>query len=296
MRIGLEFSVLLSVSLALSVAQKDRTAPGRITFVLLALASMAWSSGELLLLRGVVGEFASDQIRYAGMLALPGLWLGFAAHVAGLEVARRVPWFSAIFLFPGACLYPLLYSTCWGTLFVELLPGGRAHHGPLWTFWALYAQLLAATGSLLLVAAAIRAPHHRQAIKRVMLALAPLLPLAGSILHGQAGTWWPADPTPLLLGVALLALRSVIFSGGVLQPLPISQRDLLHQLPFGVILTDRFGTVVEINDVARDRLNTTERGVLGRSLGNVLAATGVAPLHSAPLRHWGRSAGEIVLV
>ena len=295
-KIAFELSILLGLSLLLGVAQKDRATAGRISFLFLALVCMLWGLGELLVLIEAVSAGVGERIRYVGIFALPALWIGFAAHVAGLEVARRVPWFSALLLLPGACFYPLLYSSRWGSLFIETLESGATRHGPVWTAWTLYAQILLIGGSLLLVAAALRRSYQGQPARRSALCLAAALPLAGEALQLEVGAAWPVDSTPVFLGIALLALRSAAFSGGVLQRLPIAQRDLLHQLPFGVILTDRYGIVVEINDVATNRLQTTERVVIGKSLGSVMAATGVAPLRSTHLRRWGRAAGEIVLV
>jgi PAS domain-containing protein len=296
LRIGLEIASVIAVALALDVAQKDGATPGRRTFIALALASLAWSVGELLLLRGPIDLATYDRIRLAGILALPALWLGVAAHAVGFEVARRVPWFSALFILPGACFYPLLYSTRWGSLFVQTLPDGGSRIGPLWEFWVVYAQLLTAAGCLLLILAALRAAFWRLRVRRMLVGLAPLLLGAVGGLHAAAGPAWPADPTPILLGLILLGLRSAVFPGGVLQALPISQRDLVHQLPFGVILVDHDGTVVEINSAASARLKASGQQVLGHTLGKVLSATGVAPLRSATLRRWGRSVGEIVLV
>jgi hypothetical protein len=295
-RIAFELSILLGLSLLLGVGQKDRATAGRIPFLWLALVCMLWSLSELLVLMEVLGAGTGERLRYLGAFALPALWVGFAAQVAGLEVARRVPWFSALLLVPGACFYPLLYSSRWGSLFVATLENGAIRHGPVWIAWTLYAQLLLIGGSLLLVAAAVRHAQRGQPTRRSALCLAAALPLAGHALQLELGAAWPVDPTPIFLGVALLALRSAAFSGGVLERLPIAQRELLHQLPFGVILTDRFGIVVEINDAAANRLRTTERVVIGESLASVMAATGIAPLRSAHLRSWGRSAGEIVLV
>jgi hypothetical protein len=199
-------------------------------------------------------------------------------------------------MLPSICLYPLLYSSRWGSLFIVTLDGGANIHGPLWSFWAAYSQLLAIAGAVLLGVAGLRSPHRKQMAQRFVLSLAPLLPLAGNTLYRLFGENWIVDPTPIMVGLGLLTLRSAAFAGGVMPVLPISQHELFHQLPFGVLLTNRFGMVVEVNDVASNRRGTTESDVVGRSLGSVLADTGVAPIRSAPLRVWGRAEGEIVLV
>jgi hypothetical protein len=296
LEIAFELSALLGLSLLLGVAQKDRATAGRVSFMLLALVCTLWSLNELLVLTQVSSPAVAQRIRYLGIFTLPALWVGYAAHAAGLEVARRVPWFGALLLLPGACFYPLLYSSRWGSLFLETLENGAIRYGPVSTAWTLYAQVLLIGGSLVLVATALRDSYRGHPTRRSTLCLAAVLPLVSQALQPELGAAVPVDSTPLVLGATLLALRSAAFSGGVLHRLPIAQRDLLHQLPFGVILTDRYGIVIEINDVAANRLQTTEHVVIGKSLGSVIAATGIAPLRSAHLRHWGRAVGEIVLV
>jgi len=296
LRIGLEISGVLAVALALDVVQRNGETPGRRTFVALALACLAWTGGELLLLRGGIDLAIYDRIRLVGILVLPALWLGVAAHAIGFEIARRVPWFSALFALPGVCFYPLLYSTRFGGLFIQSLEDGSTHTGVLWEFWLVYAQLLVATGSLLLLVSALRATFWRQRVRRVLVALAPLLLVAAGGMQVEAVRVWPADPAPIVLGLILLGTRSALFPGGLLQALPISQQDLVRQMPFGIIVVDHDGTVVEMNRAASARLKASEQQVLGRTLGKVLSATGVAPLRSTSLRRWGRAAGEIVLV
>ena len=70
---------------------------------------------------------------------------------------------------------------------------------------------------------------------------------------------------------AALCLRTAAFRGGLLAPLPLSQRELLHQLPLGVILTDRHGHVLELSDTAANRLGVFEEFALGRPIDEVLS-------------------------
>jgi len=296
LRLAYETSILIALCLLLTIVRENRATPGRISFTLLAISSVLWSGSELMLLHGWIGEVASDRIQYFGVLAMPALWIGFAAQASGLEIAKRVPWFSAILMLPSVCFYPLLYSSQWGSLFITTIEHGADAHGPLWSFWTTYAQLLAIAGTLLLAVTGFNSPHRKQMAQRLVLSLAPLLPLASSALYRWIGETMIMDPTPMMVGFALLILRSAAFSGGVMPVLPVSQHELVHQLPFGVLLTNRFGMVVEINDVASNRLGTTETDVIGKSLGSVLANTGVAPIRSESLRVWGRVEGEIVLV
>ena len=112
-----------------------------------------------------------------------------------------------------------------------------------------------------------------------------------------AGRSWPIDPSPLLLAVALLGLRSAVFSGGILQALPVSQHDLIEHLPCAVLLTDRRGTVIDVNPAAERRLGITEAHALGRNLESVMASADAAlQIESVPVRAAGREAGHLVLL
>jgi len=293
----LELVLLLAAWIALGVWQRDRVTPGRRTFFGLNLAIAVWCLGEILELRGVVGPLGGDRIQVLGILALPPLWLAAAARVGELELARRVPWFPAVLIAPHLAIYSLLWAGVWSSLFVSYAQDGTAIPGPLWWVSWAYSLAIAATGSAVFVWAGIarrRLPHARWLIGVGVMGLVPVLGNAAWIAAGRS---WPVDPSPLLLVVTLLTLRSAVFSGGILQALPVSQHDLIEHLPFGVLLTDRRGTVIDVNPAAQRRLGISEKQALGRNLESVLAQADAAlRFESAPVRSAGREAGQLVLL
>ena len=292
----LELVLLLAAWIALGVWQRDRVTPGRRTFFGLNLAIAVWCLGEILELRGVVGPLGGDRIQVLGILALPPLWLAAAARVGELDIARRVPWFPAVLIAPHLAIYSLLWAGVWSSLFVSYAPDGTQTPGPLWWVSWAYSLAIAATGSVVFVWAgfARRLPHARWL---VVVGVMGLVPVIGNAAWIAAGRSWPIDPSPLLLAVTLLALRSAVFSGGILQALPVSQHDLIEHLPFGVLLTDRRGTVIDVNPAAERRLGISEKQALGRNLESVLAQADAAlRFESAPVRSAGREAGQLVLL
>ncbi|MGH0030163.1 MAG: histidine kinase N-terminal 7TM domain-containing protein [Myxococcota bacterium] len=292
----LEVILLLACAMALGAWQRDPSTTGRLTFCALAVGAGALTLGEFLVLRGITSELVADRVKYAGLLLLPPLWLGFAAHVAGLEIARRIPWFPALLLLPGALLYALMFDDRFSVLFLTTVEGGDDLYGPLWWAQTIYGQSLALAGSLILASTALRARVPAQRVRRGALAAASLLPLLGNGFYLVGWLHWPYDPTPVLLGATLLAMRSAVFEGGLVEPLPISQRALIHQLPLGIILTDHGGTIVEMSDVAANRLGVFEQFALGRSLDEVLAWCEPTPLRSTDLVSRGRVSGRLVLL
>jgi PAS domain-containing protein len=295
--IGLELTILLAFWLCLGVWQKDRSTTGRTTFVALGVSAILWCSGELLALREVLDEAVADRVKYLGILSLPPLWLGLAGHATRLELARRVPWFPAVLLAPMACLYALMFSSPWTGLFVTTVPNAVDQFGPLWWVATAYGYLLVVMGSALLIASAFRRRRGDAWLRRLAVGVAALVPLTGNAVHIASGMSWPADPTPLLFGAALLALRSAIFTGGLLQALPVSQHDLIQQLPLGVILTDRRGVVIDVNPAAERRLCVSQARAAGRTLDAILSEAGshvsadVVPIFSRE-----REAGQLVLI
>ena len=171
--------------------------------------------------------------------------------------------------------------------------GDEDVYGPLWLFAVVYSQILVVAGSAQLAAAALRWRRPGQVPRRVALGLTPLLPLLANAVYLSGIMGWSVDPTPLLTVGAMLALRGAIFRGGLLEPLPVSPREFVHQLPLGIVLTDPAGAVVELNDVAAARLGVFERDALGSRLADLARGT---VLRRAPLTRWRRRTGEIVLL
>jgi PAS domain-containing protein len=293
----LEIMVLLGAWLCLAVLQKDPTTPGRKTFTLTTAAWMTWCFGELAGNRGWLSQSTALHLSHAGIMLIAPLWLGLSAQTGRLEIARRVPWFPLPLLAPGAFLVALLFNERWSGLFVSTGENGTLLTGPLWTVMAIYGFGLSIAGCAILISVAIRWKQPGEKARRIAIGLAPLITLVGSGLH-FSGVWQlSADPTPLLLGVTLLALHRGIFAGGLLHPLAISQHALIQQLPVGIVLTDRSGGVVEINRVATQRLGIVATAAIGRNFDAVIdAAGGGIDYEVTPVMSAGSEAGQIVLL
>jgi PAS domain-containing protein len=294
--LGLELTLLLAFWLSLAVWQKDPETPGRLNFVLLAVAAGAWCFGALAMEREALAELSADRIKVAGALALPALWLGLATRAARLEIAVRVPWFPVVLLTPLGVAYALLYSPGWSSLFLTVVEGRPDTYGPIWWVVAFYNYALVLVGALVMVGSAWRRREPNPG-RRLALGLAACIPLAANAVYVGTGQTWPHDPTPVLLGIALLTLRGAVFSGDLLELLPISQRDLMQQLPIGVLLTDRRGTVQSANRAAERRLGIRSGDAVGRDLDAVLETAADPPsVETVPIRSFEREAGQIVLL
>lgn len=291
-----ECVLLLTALLGLGAWQRDRSTNGRRTFVALCLSVALITLGDLLSLRQLTNEVLADRVKYAGLLSLPALWLGFAAHSAHLDVARRLPAFPLLLLIPTAVLYGLMYEPRYGAVFHRTVIGTDDVHGPLWWVGTVYCHVVAMTGSSLFALTALRAGSRGQVMRRLVLVTASVVPMVGNAAYILSGFSATFDPTAPLLGFSLLALRSAIFDGNLLEPLPIPQRDVIHQLPLGILLTDKHDHVVEMSDAAAARLGVFEAFALGRSLEEVMAWAEPTPYSSTEIRRRGVVAGRLILL
>jgi PAS domain-containing protein len=295
--IGLELMILLTFWVCLGVWQKDHSMPGRWTFVGLCVAMILWCAGDLARVRELTDDFISDRLLYAGVLSVGPLWVGVAAQSTGLPLARRMPWFPLALWLPNLFLFGLLFAGPWSALYVQTRPGGSDIVGPLWWVGVFYGYVLVLAGCALFITSAIRWPTPGRLRRRFAVGVAPLVPLLGNASWVFQWVAWPTDPTPLLLSVTLFALGSALFSGGLFQALPITQHDLLEQLPIGVVLTDRSGVVIDVNPAAERRLGIAEATAVGRALDAILSeAREDVNAEISPVFSNGREAGQLVLI
>ena len=295
--VALELNIALALWLCLGVSQADRSTPGRATFCALCLAALVWCTGELVDQRKLADEWLGDRIKYLGVLTLPPLWAGFAAHVARLDLARRAPWFPLGLLLPQLMLFCVLFSGEWSSLYLTTIRGGDDLYGPLWWVSMGYANLLVTGGSAVMIASALRERDPERWRRQLALGFAALVPLAGNTVYVASGMSWPYPPAPILFCAALIVLRQVLFSGGLLQTLPVSHAELVTQIPIPLVLTDRRGVVVQLNPTAERRLGIAEERALGRSLEAVLTEC-AEPLEweTSPVRCRSREVGQIALL
>jgi PAS domain-containing protein len=258
---------------------------------------MVWCTGELVDQRGLADEWLGDRIKYLGVLTLPPLWAGFAAHAARLDLARRAPWFPLGLLLPQLILFCVLFAGGWSSLYLTTIRGGNDLYGPLWWVSMGYSYLLVVGGSAVMIASALGERSPESWRRQLAVGFAALVPLAGNAAYVASGMVWPYPPAPILFCAALIALRQVLFSGGLLQTLPVSHAELVTQIPIPLLLTDRRGVVVQLNPTAERRLGVAQERALGRSLDAVLAEC-AEPLEweTSPVRCRSREVGQLVLL
>jgi PAS domain-containing protein len=293
----LELTALLSFWLCLTTWQRDRTTRGRRLFIALCGAVFFWTTGILAETLGAMSHTEAGRLSNLGLLFLAPTWFALALVVRRAPIAERSTWALALILAPGAAIYVLLLQepelAGW---FMVSAPGEQTQLGPLGWLHAGYAWCLAALGAYHFGRSAQRLREDRDKLRRVALAVAGCVPLIASVVYTTTGA--PGfDPTPMLLGAWLVTLRSELFSGDLLQALPLVQLDLVSQLPTPLILADPAGRVTEINPAAQACLGVTKADALDRNIDAMLESAAFAPAFDRwPLVARGREAGSILLL
>jgi len=271
--LALELTLILAAWLAIGAWQRENEIPGRLTYAAAALAVVLCAAGELIELRGEMPLLAR-RVRTLGMLSLTPLWFGVAAHAVKLPLIRRTPWIPLALMIPLVPLYALLYAGPWSMLFLPASEAPQVEVGPLMWWFIAYAWALVLTGLVVLVRGAWHADSVELRRQRLKLALSVVVPLAanGTTVWSLAQTGRTGlDLTPVMMAVTLIAFRRSILSGGILDVLPVAQRDIIQHLPFGVVLADDQGTVIDVNPAAEELLGVPRMEALGRALEAVIS-------------------------
>lgn len=292
----LELIALLTFWLCLAAWQRDRTTRGRKLFMGLCGAAVLWNAGNLVQALGAMPDRETQRLSYLGMLTLPALWLALALVVRGARVAERAPWALALVLAPGLACYALLFQSGLPADWLTAnLPIGGVYIGPPSWLITGCCWILAGLGSFHFWRSARSLRGRGNKLRRISVAFASLVPLAANVSYATTGL--PGfDATPILLGAWLVVLRSELFSGDLLQALPVTQHDLLSQLPTPLILTDLTGRVTEINPAAQNCLCIAKADALDRNIEALLEAADLAPQFDRfALVAAGKEAGSILL-
>jgi PAS domain-containing protein len=208
---------------------------------------------------------------------------------------QRAPQRLAVLFAPAVLCYALLYIDGAAHLFVAEDDSYRTGFGPLWWGNAGYSWLLGVAGSIQFLKARSRSRDPQARLRGRIVGAVSLAPTLGNtawVLNGLVGP----DPTPILLLVAAIAIRTELFAGDLLQMLPVSRHDLLSHIPTPLILIDPADRVTEINPAAQTRLGISRDDALDRNIDVVLEEA----LDSPRFERWslvagGREAGQILV-
>jgi PAS domain-containing protein len=263
----LELNMLVALLGGGLALQRRASVPGRRSYAGLAFAAAAWCGGELLIERGFAEATTGMRLAMLGITLIGPFWLGSAVQLAGLPVARRLPWLPVGLAIPGFLVMALLFADPWSALVLR----SPREPGPLWWVYLLYTYALVAVGAAIHLRTGLRAPRGVRRWQRIAIGLAGLVPLAAHVAYTWSGFAWPLDPTPLTLTPIGVAMASALFPGGLIDVRPAAQQELIAHLPIGVVMADRRGAVIDVNPHAERALALRRDEALGRALDALVA-------------------------
>jgi hypothetical protein len=293
----LELTTLLVFWLCLNLWQRNFQAAARRLFIGLTLACAAWCLGDICYWSDLLDLPDANRIAFLGVLAIPALWLGLAAHAADIRAFHSRPWLPLVLMLPCAASYPLLYVDAGTPLLLRIEPDGSSAFGPVLWCVTVYSWTLMGLGSALLFVAATYMRGPGQWPRRIGVVLAGILPLVANAAFLSLEASWRQELGPVAMGAALLILNGAMLSGGLLNTLPISKLNLVTHLPVPILIADRYGTVIDVNPDARGRIGLTLDRMLWRRIDDVLRDIPGQPEPQVwPLVARGRETGQLVLL
>lgn len=267
-------AAVLAAALAIYGWQRRRYR-GAKSFGFLMAAVAFWSAAHALSVAGPTfeGTLFWSQVQYGGIVLVGPLWVLFALVYAG-RWSWATPARQLALLIPAALAYAAVLTNSqhylwWtsvaidaGRPFVSL----RVERGPLFWLHIAYSYGCVLTGLWLFISAMLQAPAIYQRQARLVV-IGALIPIVVNMAH-LLGIRIQAidDPTPFSFVAAGLVVFYASLRYHLLDLEPIAQREVFESMPDGVVVLDRRGLVVSINDPASQLLAIRRAGWVGRSL------------------------------
>ena len=260
--------VLLAVIIAIT-AYRQRPDPMAIPVALVMTAAAAWALPAGIGYAAADLEFAirAEQLRYIGTVLAPLSFYLLAMRYTGKRywLRRRIVLFLSIV--PAITLALALtnptHHLLWENPRLLSVVGGSiivTDPGPWFPIHVAWSYGLMIVSLSLLGREVIRTdPFNRHQAGALFLGgLAPFLTNIGLQLGIAPGT--DLDLTPLALAISGAIFAVALFRFDLIELGPIARSQVIEEIPDGVIVIDRSGTIREFNAVAGEMLEGIGRG------------------------------------
>ena len=256
--IGLLCTIVLGLWVLVDVASALPRRLQALPMALLGVSCALWAGGELLIQQagGPAEILLGRRLLYLGSAILPVAWAWTAADAARARWIARAPWLVAVAAVPQMVIYSLLYTeahawfvhgTAWPPAF-----------GPLYWVYAAPGWILATLGTGYFLVAAVRL-GKASPVRMLAIVIGTTLPVLASLSYITTSRFEThADPTPLLLAAAILVVRMAAIDSGLTAILPVARKDVIEQLPSGVLVADLEDKIVDANPAATRILGETK--------------------------------------
>lgn len=276
----LVLGAIISLGLAL-YAWRRRTAPGAVTFIVLALSVAGWCLGYSLeiLSADLAAKIFWAKIQYFGIAALPVAWMTFA-----LQYIRRDAWLNRrnlllLSIIPVITILLVWTNETHGLIWSQIglntdgpFPAMEVSYGAwFWIQW-VYAYLMLLSGTVLLIRMVITFPnlYRWQAILLLFAAVAPWLGNAAYIFDL---TRIPnLDLTPFAFSLSGVAVGWSLFRLGFFDIMPVARRAVVDSMSDAVIVLNRQDRIVDLNPAACRLIDSPNSEAVGQTVTQVLSS------------------------
>jgi PAS domain-containing protein len=268
---------------AFTVIWRRRSAPGGKPLALMLLSAAFWAVCDAIELQvpTVADKRLVSQFQYIGVISTSPFFFQAAMELSGQSVRMHTRAMrTAVWAIPLVSLV-FAWTNPWHRwLWTEILPpqGGSpfATYRYGWWFWVLTAHsyILMVAATVVLSRAMQRVGRHfRTGMALVLVSM--ILPWVGNAMYNlKLGPWPGLNWLTLSLGASGALLAFVVLREGLLDLLPQARGALLEMMTDGVLVLDREGRTIFVNQVARQ--------VMELSADRLARAMGFASPQNAP--------------
>jgi PAS domain S-box-containing protein len=242
-----------------------------------ACALWSFANAIQLLSPDMTWQIVWHRILYLGVMSVPTAFFLLSVKLTGFlrQQVERVE--KVLWVIPGLLFLVMLTNPLHKAFFSGVAmryTGGFAElinrFGPLFYVHTAYSYLLLMSGVFILIYSIIKDSRH-YGIQGFALILGVVAPLAGNAyyLFGSPPPGFP-DPTPIMFTITGLIFTWTIFTGGLLEVVPLAHDSLVHELANGILILGADKTIREINPAASALLGLSSNPVPGVSLVETL--------------------------
>ena len=270
-------AVVLLAMLAWHVWDR-RAAPGGMYFSLLMAACAEWALMNVLetIVLDLPSKILCSKLSYIGIVTAAPLCFLFA-----LDYSHRQKWLSskyihALWIVPAIVLSLVMtnewHGLIWPTITPELTSEGIVvayTHGIGILIASLYLYPLDILASVLILWTAIR-NRGKGYFHTVTLVLGTIFPLISSLIYNLGmSPFINQDPTPIIFAVSGLIFSWNIFNQRLFDLVPTARETLVKRMTDGVIVLDKAGAIVDVNEAVFNML-ATPKPLVGISWADAL--------------------------
>jgi diguanylate cyclase (GGDEF)-like protein/PAS domain S-box-containing protein len=246
-------------------------------FSLFIIAILVWNFGSIFEISATndAALLFWKKFTYIGITFIGVFWLTLALNItAGDGHVRLFRGTFFILLGPNLIsLVALFTNEIHGHFFREIGLRNLAF-GPFFYLSTIFFFLYMFVGIFLYLVHFLEHTDWYYRRQSLFMVVGAVIPLTFHLLYVLRVFKVTFDVTPITFSVSALVFLLTISRYGLFNIIPIAHRRMVDSMKDGVIVLDKGGTIVEINNTARELMNVNNNSFIGKSYGEVINKEG----------------------